>query len=279
MIRTILVPLDGSPMAEQALAPACRLAHQTGAGLVLLRAAPFGADSAASMSPPRVTKQVAQDYLATIQHRLRDEGIPVQTEALHTDPVGAIAYAARFHGADLIMMTTHGRTGFGKLMLGSVADQLLHETTVPLLLIRVTHEQAAGAVAPFKRILVPLDGSKFSETALAFVTREGLADGNYATLLYVVAPAYVPFTDGGLNYTPAVEIEVGRMEVEQRLVEARRYLSAVADKYLPGTMPHFQVVVEHAAKAIVEIADVQSIDLIAMATHTHRRCRCCCSMV
>jgi len=214
-----------------------------------------------------VTKQAAHDYLATIQQRLRDEGVSVQTEALHTDPVGAIIFAARSHGADLIMMTTHGRTGFRKLMFGSVADQLLHETTVPLFFIRADQEQARETVAPFKRILVPLDGTKFSETALAFVAREGLADGNYLKLLYVVSPAPVPFTAGGQDYTPSVQIDVGRMEVEQRLFEARQYLSAVAEEYLPGTMPHFQVVVEHAAKAIVEIADVQSIDLIAMATH------------
>jgi nucleotide-binding universal stress UspA family protein len=57
------------------------------------------------------------------------------------------------------------------------------------------------------------------------------------------------------------------MEVEQRIFEARQYLARAAEKYLPGSMPHFQVVVEHAAKAIIDIAAVQSIDMIAMATH------------
>jgi nucleotide-binding universal stress UspA family protein len=77
----------------------------------------------------------------------------------------------------------------------------------------------------------------------------------------------MPFTAGGTDYTPSVQIEVGQMEVEQRIFEARKYLAKAAEQYLPGTMPHFQVVVEHAAKAIIDIAEVQSIDMIAMATH------------
>jgi nucleotide-binding universal stress UspA family protein len=267
MIRTILVPLDGSPLAEQALGPACTLARQTGAGIVLLRAAPFGADSTSTVSPLRVTKQVVRDYLETVRARLREQGFGVDVEALHMDPVGAITYAARMRGADLIVMSTHGHTGFKKLFLGSVAEQVLQQTTTPSVFIRACCEPPPKMMTACKRILVPLDGTPFSETALAFVAREGLADGNYVKLVYMVPTVRIPFTEGGTDFTPSIQIEAGQMEVEQRIFEARQYLARAAEQCLPGTMPHFQVVVEHAAKAILDIAAVQSIDMIAMATH------------
>jgi nucleotide-binding universal stress UspA family protein len=267
MIRSILVPLDGSPLAEQALGPACILARQTRAGIVLLRASPFGEDSTATLSPLRVTLHVAEDYLATIMARLAGQGLTVNSEALHADPVGGILHAARMYGANLIVMATHGRTGFTKFMLGSVAEQLLQATTIPILFIRATEPASTRTMQECKRILVPLDGTPLSETALAYVAHEGLAAGNDVKLVYVVPASRVTFTPGGMDYTPAVQREAAQVEVEERVFEARQYLSRVAEAYLPGSMPHYQVVVEHAAKAIVDIAAVQNIDLIAMATH------------
>ena len=95
MVRSILVPLDGSEVAEQALPRACRLARLTGAELVLLRAAPFAANSGKSSSPLRVTVRDAEDYLQAVEHRLADPGLRVHTEVLHSDPVRAITFTAR----------------------------------------------------------------------------------------------------------------------------------------------------------------------------------------
>jgi nucleotide-binding universal stress UspA family protein len=138
-VRTILVPLDGSPLAERALPEAVELARQRGARLLLLRAAeahvPLGADP--TQAQVRVVQE-AEAYLASVKAQLAATGIPdVETSVWYGPPASAIVEAARLRGADLIVMTTHGRSGLGRLILGSVAESVLRGTTTPILLLRV----------------------------------------------------------------------------------------------------------------------------------------------
>jgi nucleotide-binding universal stress UspA family protein len=78
----------------------------------------------------------AVSYLAALQDRYREKGIPVQTRVLHGSPVEAITEAAESEGADLIAMASHGRTGLSRVFYGSVAAGVLHRVDRPLLLIR-----------------------------------------------------------------------------------------------------------------------------------------------
>ena len=137
-IATILVPLDGSPIAEAALMPAVDLAREMRAKVVLLRAAEA---HTLPMADP-VESQVAvmneaQEYLATVRDRMTAAGVAdVELSAWYGTPVESIVEAARFRDADLIVMSSHGRSGVARLVMGSVTERVLRATTVPILVIR-----------------------------------------------------------------------------------------------------------------------------------------------
>jgi nucleotide-binding universal stress UspA family protein len=152
----ILVPLDGSPLAEEILKPAGQMADQLSAELHLLRAVeplPVGARANAphAAGPRRAGGLVrAQAYLAHIVDRVRRVDMAVTMRAVVGRPVTTIADAAREADVDLIAMATHGRGGLKRLLMGSVTDATLQRSGVPLLLVRpgVSSRKVAVAVGP-----------------------------------------------------------------------------------------------------------------------------------
>ena len=134
MLKNILVPLDGSALAEQSLAYAAELSVPTGATLVLVRAAYahtlLGVD-------PRESKDraiwEAKTYLTETAAKLTARGYSCKKLVPYGHPAESIIDAARLAKADLIAMTTHGRTGPGRLLLGSVAENVVARSSVPVL--------------------------------------------------------------------------------------------------------------------------------------------------
>jgi nucleotide-binding universal stress UspA family protein len=137
-VNTILVPLDGSVLAEGALRPAVELARQHGAKLVLLRAAEAHARPMIDPTEAQIVAvRDAEDYLIYVRDRLRQAGMPeVELSVWYGPPAEAIVEAAKYRQADMIVMSSHGRSGLGRLILGSVAETVLRSTAVPILLIR-----------------------------------------------------------------------------------------------------------------------------------------------
>jgi nucleotide-binding universal stress UspA family protein len=135
--KIVLVPLDGSTLAEGALAPAIGFGR-TGAKLVLLRAVEtYGTPFADPADAQFAAIEEAEKYLAGVAARVRQaDATDVETSVWYGPPVESIADAAQFRKADLIVMSTHGRNGLGRLVLGSVAESVLRATTVPILLLR-----------------------------------------------------------------------------------------------------------------------------------------------
>jgi nucleotide-binding universal stress UspA family protein len=151
-MNLVLVPLDGSTLAEGALPRAAELAVEAGAGMLLVRATqahPFpGADPIDAQV--KVVRE-AEAYLAAIAARVRALGVTeVRCSTCYGPPAAAIVDAADFNHADLIVMTTHGRSGLGRLVMGSVAESVLRGTSVPILLLRdgtAPVEAPAGSAA------------------------------------------------------------------------------------------------------------------------------------
>jgi nucleotide-binding universal stress UspA family protein len=138
-IDRVLVPLDGSPLAEMALPTAIELlGDRPDATLILLRAAE--ARTLPGIDPTGAQVAVvreAEEYLEAVAGRLRDDGIPqVKTSVWYGAAAPAIVQAARTAKADLIVMSTHGRSGLGRLVLGSIAESVLRGTRTPILLLR-----------------------------------------------------------------------------------------------------------------------------------------------
>jgi len=153
-LRKILVPLDGSELAEGALPEAIDLCG-TGATLVLLRATEATRLRMTDATEAQVAVvEEAQTYLDGVAERARKAGVAtVETTVWYAPPGEAIVEAARLRDIDLIVMNTHGRSGLGRLVMGSVADTVLRGTTTPILLVRARQAplapvRAAAAPAP-----------------------------------------------------------------------------------------------------------------------------------
>ena len=155
MYRRIVIALDGSELAERVLPYVEALAEKFGSAVTLLRAttppgtiiarSAGGADAVAApvVDPAPIVEAERLDaaaYLAELTQRLRDEGWTVD----HVQPEGPVAETIVAHadqaGADLIAMTTHGLGGLGRLVLGSVADEVVRTAHCPVLLVRVREE-------------------------------------------------------------------------------------------------------------------------------------------
>lgn len=149
MYKRALVALDGSPVAESIIPFILDIAGPLDMEVVLLRVLlplqPVVVEGAAyvPIEDPAAERIDAQEYLAPVAIELRNKGVHVTTEVRSGDPGREILAAARDAGADLIAMSTHGRGGLGRLLFGSVAEAVLRETKIPVLLMRTTEEEVA----------------------------------------------------------------------------------------------------------------------------------------
>lgn len=158
MYKRALIPLDGSMVAEGTIPFILQTAGPLGLDVTLLRVVTPSRAAVAVEAGPVVldnTEELcaeAEAYLVPVATELRANGIRVTTEVRRGDPVDEILAAVRDSQADLVIMTTHGRTGFGRLLFGSVAEAVLRHADVPVILMRQTEVQIAsrGPWQPFR---------------------------------------------------------------------------------------------------------------------------------
>lgn len=156
MIKQILVPLDGSHAAEAVLPYVERIAAATNSSVLLLaavdRARDWGEDTGGDLKGER---HEAESYLRRLQARLTSStGRDVELEVIESEPAAGILAKSEKHQPGLIAMTTHGRSGLARWVLGSVAAKLLHATHTPILVVRPPHD-AEQTVPSLTKILVP----------------------------------------------------------------------------------------------------------------------------
>lgn len=262
MLKTILLPLDGSSLSERALTYAAVLARRCEATVVLVEA--VLAHTFPGVNPSEAQTEVttgAEQYLNTAAERLSADGIVTETHVYYDHPVHAILDAATRRRADLIVMSTHGRGGLSRMLYGSVADQILRRATVPVLLVPSIVEHAWPADGPLS-LLVPLDGSELATQALRSAGLLTEAFGSRGTLLRVVQPVPYPLYGEGYAYVPYDE--------DAEVADARHYLDEQAARLVErGVRVTTDVVVGDPARAIGEVARAQGVDVVVMATHGH----------
>ncbi len=177
LFGTILVPLDGSVLAEQSLPFAEGIAAATESRLLLARViSPFQWDfgfpgeyyDAETMQKMVDTAMIAtQTYLAKVAAPLLDRGIATQTVALFGEPVPILLDAiAKQHDIGMVVMTSHGRKGLARVALGSVTERIARLTPVPLLVIRSFGQEHEEPSTLFGRVCLPLDGSERAEQVI-----------------------------------------------------------------------------------------------------------------
>lgn len=150
MYKRAIVALDGSPVAEAIVPFILEIAGPLDMEVVLVRVnRPLPPEiiegsGHVTIEDPEASRLDAEEYLAPVAVELRKRGVRVRTQVRRGQPVDEIVAAAREADADLIAMTTHGRSGLGRLLFGSVAEAVLRESQLPLFLMRVTEAQVAA---------------------------------------------------------------------------------------------------------------------------------------
>jgi nucleotide-binding universal stress UspA family protein len=270
MNPTVVVPLDGSENAEQALPYARALAQRSGGSLLLVSVVDipveFGAWSMASAGMYGVEldkwQQESHSYLQRIAG---EQGVTTSTVVRVGAAAAEIHTAADGAENAVIVTTSHGRTGLSRLFMGSVASKLVRESKCPIMVVRIM-EQPAEVAPAFDRVLVPLDGSPFSEEGLERAV-DVFGGGLTMHLLRVVEIPTIPaagLADGGLalNYGLIDEYMDATRE------DAGTYLAAMSQK-LTGEGHTVTVEVRQGivADEVQKAAAEQQSDVIAMATH------------
>lgn len=273
MYSRILVPLDGSTAAEKALPTARFLAAKLTVPVELLevidvvelgwRIAPEEVASRATVGAGMLDRMVRsrEQYLQTLATTFP------QGEANCTVEKGVAAEfiidRAAIDKGTLIIMATHGRSGIGRWLLGSVAEKVLRGSTNPLLLVRSTHNAAADAEPSFKSVIVPLDGSALAEQVLPAAVE--LA--RRLNLEVILLRAY------NIPYTAYVPIE-GYYPADEKLTatlrqEAGAYLERTAEETRALGIGKVSSVAKEgiAADEIITLGKSTPDSLIAMCTH------------
>ena len=257
--RAILVPLDGSELAERALGPARQLAVATGATLLLVQVVPEHDRGAVTGLSDEIEE--AQRYLAGLACRLRapggGESAPtILTQACSGDPAARIVREAEQWHTELIVMSTHGRGGLGRLVRGSVADAVLRASSVPVLLVPARCGAVRGLVGDV--VLAPVDGSAFAEVALGRAAE--LARELCAPLVVLHAVHYPPTPVEGLAPTFAM--------IDELMADGRAYVDGlVAQVRRAGVDARGEVVVGLPAGVILDRAERLNAAAVVMATH------------
>jgi nucleotide-binding universal stress UspA family protein len=149
MYKRAVVPLDGSAVAETILPFILEIAGPLDMEVVLLRVVQPLPPIVVEGSRPVVAEAVeaqqldAEEYLAALAAELRDKGVRAETRVRRGVPTDEILAGARESKADLVAMTTHGRSGLGRLLFGSVAEDVLRHSDIPVFLLRCTEAEVA----------------------------------------------------------------------------------------------------------------------------------------
>jgi nucleotide-binding universal stress UspA family protein len=256
MYKRILVPLDGSGLAEGALPYAEGVATRLHSEVILLTVC----------APGDSLERPLKAYLEKRAGELSSLGIEASPLVVHGNTANEILDFAEKNDINLIIISTHGYTGPSIWPLGSIANKILQKSRIPLLLIRSRELEAVLREKELRKVLVPLDGSQFAEGIVPYV--EGLTKGieNEVILIRVIESVQIPDI---VRHTAGFDEKKYEKELMARAEkEAKRYLSkeesALRNK---GVKVSSTSLSGMPAQTILQYAEDNSISLIALSTH------------
>ena len=259
MYKVIMVPTDGTGFDREAIRVALRLAERCDAKVRLVRVLATGSFFGASGTPEgtpialevaRSERDRALSELYSLAAECRTTSKADISVDLHAGPVNDVLQGyARRNDVDLVVISTHARSGISRLSLGSVTDSLIRRTTIPILVVKPPASYLNPRVGDaFKRIVVPLDGSSLAEQILPRVLTLAKFEDAEITLLHVLTPESYAQKEISLPQT---------------------YLFRIAGTLRRDGLPVTTDIVinQSVADAINDFASREKADLIAIATH------------
>jgi nucleotide-binding universal stress UspA family protein len=269
--RSILVPLDGSDLAAEALPLAAAIARQGGGQLRLALvhehpAIPLDAVNAKTLtSLDLATHKAERAYLRGVRSGLREDGVRVASAVTLTGTVGpSLVSYVRDLGIELVVMATHGRGGFRRLWLGSTADHLVRQLDIPVLLVRPAPGHAAESpVTRAAKVLVPLDGSPLAEEALGPAWELARTWNADLHLVRVVGP--VVSADPLYPVSIVYDEELTTMARASAQAYLDRVIHRLGEEGVRATGA--AIIGRNTADTILEAAQAARVGALAIATH------------
>lgn len=267
MFTRILVPLDGSELAERALPLALTMGRAAQGAVRLARVPVFEqalvptSEGFGVLWPNQTYEQTlnaTREYLERLMAAQPASPAQLTAAVLDSDGdvAGAIVEAAHAAPTDLIVMSTHGYSGVTRWVLGSVAERVLHHAPCPVCVVR-------AADLP-RRLLIPLDGSALAETALV----PGLAMAAWLGCPVTLLRAVPMVSAEEVRRLNALEPGMGARLQEELCADATQYLNRIATEHAHADRRiDTQVLIGPAAYTILQYAELENFDMIAMATH------------
>lgn len=265
MFKKIIIPLDGSTLAETVIPFVNEFATPANTKIELVSVIEpwryvYANEFVDTSSLIVEMHKSSEQHLASQKESLAARGYTVSTHLVNGDPANEILGIADSTKADLIAMTTHGRSGLSRFAFGSVAEKVLHGASVPLLLVRNTTNKSADGI---KRILLPLDGSKRSEQAVPVaesIAREANAQIALLEIVQHLDPKNQEIVFGTQEKAEAAYEEwIDHAEAYLQDVEHRLRGNHVEVKYLIGD--------DDPAATICKTAKSEKCDLVVLGSH------------
>lgn len=272
MIRRILIPLDGSKLAEQVVPHLLRFAAPDRTKLLLMAAVsssifPLLHENIRSLTSDQIAmlkkNNEACEQVHIVMQQLNKTGFSVASQFLSGAPAECILRVAEDAYVDLIAMSTHGRTGLGLALLGSVADEVVRNARPPLFL---TPAQAVVKPDPLPRIIIlPLDGTPLSESAIPVACQFAQNTNAVIHLVRVIVPTQASEDELTTRHISNNRNYAGEQPI---IRQATSYLERMQLRLqLAGIVSRCQIAEGEPADIIIRIAHAENADLIVMSTH------------
>lgn len=257
MLTKILVPLDGSPVGDAVLSQLRRLLVRQDAEVLLVRVIPEELVEGNTWVPEHTTENVRR-HIERVCEELVAEGARAFFQIRTGEPAAAILREAEDFDPSLILMSSHGRSGIARWLLGSVTERVLRGARHPVLVSTVKQEAPEeGEELRFGRILVPLDGSELSASILPLVTAFAKAYESSVVLEHVLPDlASVP--------SAYAAVPMALPSVDEGHEVLAPYVAQLEDAGVPVSA---RVHIDRVAARLLDSAEEEEADLIAMTTH------------
>jgi nucleotide-binding universal stress UspA family protein len=267
MFSPILVPLDGSSLAESVLPHVKALAQLNDSQVILVRVLDQyeGCDDSESVDPLdwQIRKAEAWTYLEQVSTRLVESGLQVQIEILEGNAAERIVEYVQLNDISLIVLSSHGQSGLTGWNVSSVVQKVILRARISMMIVRAyVHQSTPLDDIRYRRILVPLDGSQRAESVLPNATAMARSQDTQVLITHVVRRPEMP------RRTP---LPVEDIELIERITERNR---AEAEKYLAELKSRLDVNIEmrllidpSVTSALHELIEKEKIDIVYMTAH------------
>jgi len=268
MFEHILLPLDGSSLAERVLPHAVALSEAFNSKLTLLRVIHKGNEEEQNniINPMawQIKKAEAEAYLKSVQDRLAEIDLDSDIKILEGNPAQQIIEFARNEDVELIILSSHGSSGVSAWNINSTVQKVLLRAFVPVMIIRAYEEEIGTLIGlKYQRLFLPLDGSKRAECILPMAKSICSAQDSKVFLTHIIEEPRLP------RQTP-VSDEVKSI-IEQlkglNFKEANTYLAQLKEQFEPDRA---ETIIESSEKPSItmhNIIDREQIDLVMLSAH------------